>query len=161
MGIDIDNHPYSPGLKEGGKLNITADTINIIAKATHDAGWAYGINCITRTEDLSQDKVSQVVINAKNTNIIAESSVKGQSNGIIAWSQGIVKINNGNVTINADNAINTRGNSLVEINADNKAENTVNLNGNIVFEYNDTHSGTTIESGVKVNLANENSKFTG
>lgn len=110
---------------------------------------------------MSQDKVSQVVINAKNTNIIAESSVKGQSNGIIAWSQGIVKINNGNVTINADNAINTRGNSLVEINADNKAENTVNLNGNIVFEYNDTHSGTTIESGVKVNLANENSKFTG
>ena len=161
MGIDIDNHPYSPGLKEGGKLNITADTINIIAKATHDAGWAYGINCITRTEDLSQDKVSQVVINAKNTNIIAESSVKGQSNGIIAWSQGIVKINNGNVTINADNVINTRGNSLVEINVDNKAENTVNLNGNIVFEYNDIHSGTTTDSGIKVNLSNKNSKFTG
>jgi outer membrane autotransporter protein len=110
---------------------------------------------------LSQDKVSQVVINAKNTNIIAESSVKGQSNGIIAWSQGIVKINNGNVTINADNVINTRGNSLVEINVDNKAENTVNLNGNIVFEYNDIHSGTTTDSGIKVNLSNKNSKFTG
>ena len=161
MGIDIDNHPYSPGLKEGGKLNIIADTINIIAKATHDAGWAYGINCLTRTEDLSQDKVSQVVINAKNTNIIAESSVKGQSNGIIAWSQGIVKINNGNVSITADNAINTRGNSLVEINADNKTENTINLNGNIIFEYNKYESGTPIESNININLANKNSKFTG
>lgn len=161
MGIDIDNHPYSPGLKEGGKLNIIADTINIIAKATHDAGWAYGINCLTRTEDLSQDKVSQVVINAKNTNIIAESSVKGQSNGIIAWSQGIVKINNGNVSITVDNAINTRGNSLVEINADNKTENTINLNGNIIFEYNKYESGTPIESNININLANKNSKFTG
>lgn len=95
--------------------------------------------------------------------IEAEGKEKGvgYSDGIIAWSQGIVKINNGNVSINADNAINTRGNSIVEINAENKAENTVNLNGNIVFEYNEESSGTTIESGVKINLANENSKFTG
>ena len=160
MGIDVDNHSKSQGLKEGGKLNITADTINIIAKATHGAGWAYGINCITRTEDLSQDKFSQVVINAKNTNIIAESSVKGQSNGIIAWSQGQVLLNNGNVSIIVDNIINTRGKAVTEINKNNDADYIVNLRGDIVFQY-ASNSGTPVDADVTINLANENSKFTG
>ena len=160
MGIDVDNHSKSQGLKEGGKLNITADTINIIAKATHGAGWAYGINCITRTEDLSQDKFSQVVINAKNTNIIAESSVKGQSNGIIAWSQGQVLLNNGNVSITADNIINTRGKSVTEINKNNNADYIVNLRGDIVFQY-ASNSGTPVDTDVTINLANSQSKFTG
>lgn len=160
MGIDVDNHPYSPGLKEGGKLNITADSVNIIAKATHDDGWAYGINCITRTEDLSQDKVSQVVINAKNTNIIAESSAKGQSNGIIAWSQGQVFLNNGNVSITADNAINTRGKAVTEINKNNNSDYIVNLKGDIVFQY-ASNSGTPVDADVTINLANSQSKFTG
>ncbi len=160
MGIDVDNHSKSQGLKEGGKLNITADTINIIAKATHGAGWAYGTNCITRTEDLSQDKFSQVVINAKNTNIIAESSVKGQSNGIIAWSQGQVFLNNGNVSITADNIINTRGKSVTEINKNNNADYIVNLRGDIVFQY-ASNSGTLVDTDVTINLANSQSKFTG
>ena len=147
----------------GGKVNIQSDNLNIKAKSTNY--FAYGIFAYNSTtpEDIGDKGRAEVIINSKNVSIEAEGKEKGvgYSDGIIAWSQGIVKINNGNVSINADNAINTRGNSIVEINAENKAENTVNLNGNIVFEYNEESSGTTIESGVKINLANENSKFTG
>lgn len=147
----------------GGKVNIQSDNLNIKAKSTNY--FAYGIFAYNSTtpEDIGDKGRAEVIINSKNVSIEAEGKEKGvgYSDGIIAWSQGIVKINNGNVSINADNAINTRGNSIVEINAESKAENTVNLNGNIVFEYNEESSGTTIESGVKINLANENSKFTG
>lgn len=109
---------------------------------------------------MSQDKVSQVVINAKNTNIIAESSAKGQSNGIIAWSQGQVFLNNGNVSITADNAINTRGKAVTEINKNNNSDYIVNLKGDIVFQY-ASNSGTPVDADVTINLANSQSKFTG
>lgn len=84
MGIDVDNNPYSSGLKKGGKVNITAETVNITAEAKQDAGWAYGINCITRTTNSVKEDVSRVVINAKDTKINAISKTKGASNGIIA-----------------------------------------------------------------------------
>ena len=161
MGIDLDNHPNSKGLEKGGKVNITADTVNITAEAKQDAGWAYGINCITRTTNLGENEISRIIINAKDTNITAITKTKGASNGIIAWSQGQVLINNGNVAIKADNIINTRGNSLVELNKNNNSQNTVKLDGDIVFEYNAKQSGTTIDSDVVINLANENSKFNG
>ena len=151
-----------------GKITVNSENLNI--NAVSEKGFARGIYVYNSTtpDDIGNKERAEVIINSKNVVINAKSNaikeLNGelpQSDGIIAWSQGIVKINNGNVTINADNVINTRGNSIVEINADNKAENTVNLNGNIVFEYNEESSGTTIESGVKINLANENSKFTG
>lgn len=151
-----------------GKITVNSENLNI--NAVSEKGFAKGIYVYNNTtpEDIGDKERAEVIINSKNVVINAKSNATKelngelpQSDGIIAWSQGIVKINNGNVTINADNVINTRGNSIVEINAENKAENTVTLNGNIVFEYNDIQSGTTIESGVKVNLANENSKFTG
>lgn len=151
-----------------GKITVNSENLNI--NAISEKGFARGIYVWNNTtpEDIGNKERAEVIINSKNVVINAKSNATKelngelpQSDGIIAWSQGIVKINNGNVTINADNVINTRGNSLVEINADNKIENTVNLNGNIVFEYNEESSGTTIESGVKINLANENSKFTG
>lgn len=151
-----------------GKITVNSEKLNI--NAVSEKGFATGIYVWNGTtpEDIGNKERAEVIINSKNVVINAKSNATKelngelpQSNGIIAWSQGIVKINNGNVSINADNVINTRGNSIVEINAENKAENTVNLNGNIVFEYNEESSGTTIESGVKINLANENSKFTG
>ena len=60
---------------------------------------------------------SRIIINAKDTEIIAISKTKGNSNGIIAWSQGEVLINNGDVSITADNIINYKGNFLVKLNA--------------------------------------------
>ncbi len=160
MGIDVDNNPYSSGLKKGGKVNITAETVNITAEAKQDAGWAYGINCITRTTNSVKEDVSRVVINAKDAKITAISKTKGASNGIIAWSQGEIFINNGNISITADNIINTRGNALVELNKNN-AQNTVKLNGDILFEYDSHSSGTKIDGNIYVNLSDANSIFNG
>ena len=160
-GIYLDNRMGPNNKGKGGKLNITADTVNITAKATHENAWAYGIHCITRSTALGKDDVSRLIINAKDTNITAVTVTKGASNGIIAWSQGEVLINNGNVAITADNIINTRGNSLVELNKSNNSQNTVKLDGDIVFEYNDKNSKTTIDSDVIINLANKDSSFKG
>ena len=159
MGIYLDNKMGVNNIGKGGKVNIKADKVKITA--INDTGWAYGINCITRSTALGKEDVSRIIINAKDTEIIAISKTKGNSNGIIAWSQGEVLINNGDVSITADNIINTRGNSLVELNAKNNSQNTVNLKGDIVFAYDSIHSGTTIDSNVNINLANKDSKFEG
>ena len=161
MGINLDNSLGSSNQGSGGKLTLNGENINITAKATDPTGWAYGIYVINRSTQLSPEKVSTLKINSDTLNISAESATKGQSNGIIAWSQGQVKINSKNVVIKADNAINTRGNSLVEINSDNSADSTVQIDGDIVFEYNNSQSGTTIDSNVNINLTNSNSYLNG
>ena len=161
IGINLDNILGPNNKGTGGEITLKGENLNITARATDPTGWAYGIYAITRSTSLTPDKVSVINIDSDNLTITAESATEGQSDGIIAWSQGQVRINNGNVAINADNAINTRGNSLVEINADNKAENSVQINGDIVFEYNNESSGTTIDSDVIINLSNSNSHLVG
>ena len=156
--LATDNFKEQDTIKKGGKITVTADEVNIEAHGTN--GYSHAVYSITRSSDYSQEDVSQIVINSKNTTIISTME-DGISNGVTAWSQGQVKINNGNVHIIADNVINTRGNSLVEINANNNSQNTVNLNGDIVFTYNGVSSGTPIESDIKINLSNSDSKFTG
>ena len=160
-------YDYDTG-KENSQIIVNSNNLNI--DVVSEKGFAYGIQVYNATtpEDIGDKKRATVVINSKNVVINAKSNATKelnnelpQSSGIIAWSQGIVKINNGNVSITADNIINTRGNSLVEINANNNSENTVVLNGDVIFEYNATQSGTTVESGVKVNLANQSSIFKG
>ena len=160
-------YDYDTG-KENSQIIVNSNNLNI--DVVSEKGFAHGIQVYNTTtpENIGDKKRATVIINSKNVVINAKSNATKelnnelpQSNGIIAWSQGIVKINNGNVSITADNIINTRGNSLVEINANNNSENTVVLNGDVIFEYNATQSGTTVESGVKVNLANQSSIFKG
>ena len=151
------------GTDTSGKININSENLNV--DVTSEKGFAHGIFVFNDTTptSLENKERAEVIINSKNVMINAKTNAKGEgaaSNGIVAWSQGIVKINNGNVNIIADNAINTRGNSLVEINANNDSQNTVILNGDILFEYN-KGSETTIDSEVNINLANSNSKFIG
>lgn len=143
---------------KGGEIKLNSKVISINVHATGD-GRADGIYSITRTTDL-EDGMSIVDIKSDNL-LIDVSSENGKANGITAWSQGQVKINSKNVVINADNAINTRGNSLVEINSDNSADSTVQIDGDIVFEYNNSQSGTTIDSNVNINLTNSNSYLNG
>ena len=153
---------YWDANKVGGKINLTADILDIKVEGTSSDGYVYGVRAMNRTTDADDNVVSKVEINAKDTYIKAVSDFDElKTNGIGAWSQGQVLINNGNVYIEADNVINTRGNSLVEINKNNNVNYTVQLNGDIVFKYNDPHSGTTIDSDVNINLSNSDSYLNG
>ena len=157
LGLYADIEDFSN--KKGGTINVTTKNLNIDVHATGD-GRADGIYSITRTDNSSEEDKSKVVIDADNT-FINVSSENRQANGITAWSEGKVFINNGNVSINAENVINTRGHALVEINKNNVKDYVVQLNGDIVFEFNKGQSGTTINSDVVINLSNKDSYFNG
>ena len=154
--------------KKGGKINIKSENLKITAES--DKGFAYGIFAYNNTtpETLKDKERSEVIIDSKNIFIEATSKAEGtlfqgmtNSNGIVTWSQGIVKMNNGNVNITAESVINTRGDSTTEINANNNANNSIVLNGDVMFTYDKDNSGTPIDSNVKINLSNEESKFVG
>ena len=154
--------------KKGGKINIKSENLKITAES--DKGFAYGIFAYNNTtpETLKDKERSEVIIDSKNIFIEATSKAEGtlfqgmtNSNGIVTWSQGIVKMNNGNVNITAESVINTRGDSTIEINANNNVNNSVILNGDIMFTYDKDNSGTPIDSNVKINLSNKESKFVG
>ena len=154
--------------KKGGKINIKSENLKITAES--DKGFAYGIFAYNNTtpETLKDKERSEVIIDSKNIFIEATSKAEGtlfqgmtNSNGIVTWSQGIVKMNNGNVNITAESVINTRGDSTTEINANNNANNSIVLNGDVMFTYDKDNSGTPIDSNVKINLSNKESKFVG
>ena len=154
--------------KKGGKINIKSENLKITAES--DKGFAYGIFAYNNTtpETLKDKERSEVIIDSKNIFIEATSKAEGtlfqgmtNSNGIVTWSQGIVKMNNGNVNITAESVINTRGDSTIEINANNNANNSIVLNGDVMFTYDKDNSGTPIDSNVKINLSNKESKFVG
>ena len=157
LGLYADIEDFNN--KKGGTLNVTSKNLSIDVHATGD-GRADGIYAITRTTNSSEEDKSKVVIDADNT-VINVTSEKKQANGITAWSEGRVFINKGNVSINAENIINTRGHALVEINKNNVKDYVVQLNGDIVFEFNKTQSGTTINSDIVINLSNKDSYFNG
>ena len=98
---------------------------------------------------------------ATQLNISAENTIIKAATGILAFSNSAVNIE-GNLTINAtEAAIDTRGNSLVNINEN--GEGTVKIIGDIVFETpGDEHqSGNIIDSNVDLNLTGEDSYWTG
>lgn len=161
VGVHAWRDGGADGNTNGGKIRIIADNLNI--KATSDNSFAYGIYVYNNTTpaSINSGEKAEVVIDAKNLVIDVKGKEEGYSNGIIAWSEGNVKINNGNVKIDADNAINTRGNSLVEINKENDTSNIVQIDGDIVFEYDGISSGTTVDSDVIINLNNANSFLNG
>ena len=157
MGIMADRYQANTEKIKGGEVSITSKDLIINTHSTDFT--SYGIWATTRSERLAEDKVVKVTIDSANT-IINSISDKSTSYGISAWAQAQVRINNGNVNIKADNVIQARGNSLVQINADKNVNNTVNLDGDIIFEY-AGDSGTDVNANVEVNLLNSSSSFTG
>lgn len=160
--IAVGIHAWNPSGEKGGTIDITTDKLNVTTESSDY--FTYGIYVYNGTTNETNDKnKSRVTINSKDTviNSTALDPTKGQSNGIIAWSQGIVEIDGGNITIKADNVINTRGNSKVSLNASDNINHTVKLDGDIVFEYNKDSSGTTVDSNVDINLSNKDSYFNG
>lgn len=162
------NGPFVDGLvadrvsngTSGGVIHVRTDTLNVDVNA--DAGtYAYGIRAMTRTTDFAEANRSKIVIDAAQTNIVVRmDGTEGLTNGIGAWSQGQVFINDGNLRVDADNVINTRGESLIEINADANPDHIIELDGNVAFAYAD-NSATTIDSTVRIELTNAQSYLNG
>ena len=123
------------------QVNINADNININSHADGDAPAVW------------VQKGGFVNLNGENINIKAEKY------GLVAFPEGKLDIN-GNLVVNVkNNAIDTRGNAIININTDGK--HTTVLNGDIVFETPYTDSGSVINSNININLSGEESSWTG
>lgn len=138
------------------KADLTVNGKNLYIEAKDNGkGWAYAVSASSNTLDSTMAVLN---INAENTTIVASTATKGNSNGIVAMSEGTVNVT-GNLTVKADNVITTRGHSLVNINQN--GDKIVKLDGDIEFNYDQTTSGTAIDSTVKLNLSNSNSYLNG
>ncbi len=141
--------------KGSALLEVNGKNLNVTVKSTDS--WSYGIIAQNSSTESAEENRATVIINAENTVVNAEGKDGGGS-GLAALSQGILEVN-GNLTVTADAAITTRGKSSIIINKNN--DKTIKLNGNIDFSYDAETSGTTIESGVILNLSNESSYLNG
>ncbi len=128
------------------KLDITAKQLEIISEGSA------GIWLQSGTEEVRPDNNTKVSINTENTTITASEA------GIRVYSNSQLDIS-GSLTVTAPIAIDTRGNSLININQDGKG--IVVLNGDIHFESPVENSGTKLNSEVNINLVGEGSSWTG
>ena len=92
-----------------------------------------------------------------------EITINSKSLGLSAFSNGQMDVT-GNLTVRAENAIDVRGNSTMNINTDGK--HTTVLNGNVVFETPNSpsdsqNSGKIINAFVNVGLHGADSEWTG
>ena len=141
---------------DGGYIKVDADVLDI--KVHSEQGSAYGVLAQNSTTNTTSKNPSTVVIDSDNTYVNVTSGVKGNSCGLVAFSQGVINVNS-NIEVNADNAIVARGDSFVKINAD--GEHTTKLIGDMDFNYDKKTSGTKVDANVLVNLSGEDSYWTG
>ena len=142
--------------KNGGLINVNGKNLNLKVESTDS--FAYGIIAQNTTTDAKDYKRAEININTDNTYIEVKGSKKGEASGIVAMSQGIVNINS-NLEVHADNAITTRGDSLININTDGK--HTTKLFGDINFNYDEATSGTKVDADLNVNLTGADSLWNG
>ncbi|MBQ1249501.1 MAG: autotransporter outer membrane beta-barrel domain-containing protein, partial [Selenomonadales bacterium] len=122
-------------------------------------GTGYGIYAMNgTTEDASEDDNAKITISDQTATTITMAS--GSYSAIAAQSQGTVEIA-GDLSATADEVITTRGNGTVKINEANDALKTIALDGDITFNYDAKTSGSAVDAGVFVNLANDASYLTG
>ena len=167
-------------LRVNSKLILgTEETKDIYLKVDTDKGVATGIALYNEN---AADKGSSLEINGKNftldvhsngdgencivdinsentvINVTNDSGLNYTANALTAWGDAKIRLNSGNVKISADNIINVKRNSTVEINKD-SLDREIKLDGSIVFECAGTD--TSIDSNVIVNLTNSNSYLNG
>lgn len=142
--------------KNGGLINVNGKNLNLKVESTDS--FAYGIIAQNTTTDAKDYKRAEININTDNTYIEVKGSKKGEASGIVTMSQGIVNINS-NLEVHADNAITTRGDSLININTDGK--HTTKLFGDINFNYDEATSGTKVDADLNVNLTGADSLWNG
>ena len=136
------------------KLIVNADTLTVNVDTEY--GWGIHAQNNTQTET-APDTAASVNITANNI------TINSTDLGISAFSNGQMNIN-GNLVVNADHAIDTRGNATININTD--GAHTTVLNGDIVFETPNTpsdpqNSGNLINSNVNINFSGAESSFNG
>ena len=125
----------------GAKVNINAENININSYADFAAPAVWG------------EGGGFISLNGENINL------KSKEYGLVAFSGSKLNVN-GNLVVNvvnAKNAIDTRGNAIININTDGK--HTTVLNGDIVFET--PYTDSVINSNININLSGEESSWTG
>lgn len=129
--------------RNSAQVNINAENININSYADFAASAVWG------------EGGGFISLNGENININAKNY------GLVAFSGSELNVNRNLVVnvVNAKNAIDTRGNAIININTDGK--HTTVLNGDIVFETPYTGSGSIINSNVNINLSGEESSWTG
>ena len=136
-----------------GSPTLELNAKNIVIEATGAGVWAQN-----NSESLDiPGKHTTVNLNAENI------SIKTNAFGVVAYSNSEVNLN-GNVLIEAPNAIDVRGNSLVNINK--TGDKHVVIKGDVVFETPNTqgdgqNSGKLINAKVNINLSGEGSSWTG
>lgn len=139
---------------EGSELIVTSE--NLFVNVHSEDGPAYGIQAQNGSVGADAKKAS-LIINSKNT-VVNVTSGTGSAVGIATFSEGYLAVN-GNLEVNAETAIDARGDAVVRINE--AGTNKVVLNGNIDFNYDATTSGTKVDADVLVNLTGAESSWTG
>ena len=160
-GVATGISVYDVGSNDNGsKLEVNGKnlTLNVHSKGEDKNKSAFGI--LVGTSKTQPGEKCVVDIKAENTviNVTSDSGLSYVTNALTAWGGGTIKLNSGNVKISANNVINVKRNSTVEINA-NSLDNIIQLDGSIVFECVDP--STDIDSDVIVNLTNSNSYLNG
>ena len=144
--------------ENGGHININTKLFDVDVTAPSAVGIYVWNN--TTPDTLGSKERSSVIVNADTIRMDVKStpsdSASRPSRAIQAWSQGIVKLNANNMYISADELINTRGDSIVDINAK-----TGVLKGDVVFAFSKPDSGTPVDATVNINLDGPNSSWTG
>lgn len=131
------------------QVNLEAKNINIESQGD----FALHAQNNTQTPE-APEGATHLTLKAENI------SIKGKNLGISAFSNSTIDLI-GNLTVVAQNAIDTRGNSTININKDGKY--TVKLEGDIVFETPGpiNNSGDVVNSYLTVNLTNPDSYWVG
>uniref|UniRef100_UPI00307C85A9 hypothetical protein n=1 Tax=Duodenibacillus massiliensis TaxID=1852381 RepID=UPI00307C85A9 len=133
-------------------------TVNVVSKKIVVNSSDFGVHVQSNTEDPVAPK-EHATLKLKADEI----TINSKSQGLSAFSNGQMDVT-GNLTVTAENAIDVRGNSTMNINTDGKHK-TV-LNGDVVFETpnapgNAQNSGKIINAYVNVGLHGDNSVWTG
>lgn len=133
-------------------------TVNVVSKKIIVNSSVFGVHVQNNTEDpVAPAEHATLKLKAD------EITINSKSQGLSAFSNGQMDVT-GNLTVTAENAIDVRGNSTMNINTDGKHK-TV-LNGDVVFETpnapgNAQNSGKIINAYVNVGLHGDNSVWTG
>lgn len=128
---------------------------NLIIKVDNQGeGDARGIHVGSNTTTAKE--FATLVINNENT--VIHVTGNGETDGIVAMSQGRVEVN-GNLEVTADKALLARGDAVIDINK--KGDKTVKLTGDIDFNYDKNTSVTKADAVVKVNLSGADSFWIG
>ena len=160
--VNIGNEKTETVKVEGNFAGIISvakgTTVNVVSKKIVVNSTDFGVHVQSNTEDPVAPK-EHATLKLKADEI----TINSKSLGLSAFSNGQMDVT-GNLTVTAENAIDVRGNSTMNINTDGK--HTTVLNGDVVFETPNApgdaqNSGKIINAYVNVGLHGENSVWTG